>query len=144
MREGAADLWVKVGHVLCELVKLVLIFDEVLFEFDERAVPQSALHDSCEDELPLFEIIAIGFDRVVVVFGGEAFADVLSVDHIFVVEGDDEGAALGGLEFDGLYGAYFDGALGELFEGAHDVGFMSLVVGGDVAEVVQEAVFDHQ
>lgn len=144
LRERATYLRVKVSHVLCELIELILALHEVLLQFDKGPVPKPTLHDGREDEFPLLEVLPIGLDRVVVVFGGETFADVLAIDHVLVVEGDDEGAALGRFELDALDGADFDGALGELLQRAHQVGLVGLVVRWHVAEIVQEAVLDHE
>ena len=81
---------------------------------------------------------------MIVIFRWETLPNILTVDHIAVVESDDESATFSRLQFDALYRANFDWALRELLERAHKICLVRFVVGWNIAEIVKEAVLYHK
>ena len=92
IRQGISNLGVKIGHILCKLVIFILILNKMMFELDQRAIPKPALHNGGEDELPFLCLISIVLllDGVNIVFRRYTFPDILSINHIFLVEVDNE------------------------------------------------------
>lgn len=53
-------------------------------------MPKSTFHHGRKYEFPLFQLVHVGLDRMNIVLGGQTLPDVLSIDHIFPVKGNDE------------------------------------------------------
>jgi len=58
-------------------------------------MPQSTFHNCGKDKLPLLEILRVGFDWVIVVFGGQTLTNVITINHISSIECYYQRAALG-------------------------------------------------
>lgn len=143
-RQRFSEIVVKVGHILREPVKGVLMLFKVRLQSFQSKIPLLAFWKIGKGELPFLKLVMSFFNRRVKIFWRQALADVFAIYHIPFHKLDNERWTLRRFKADFANMSDFDGWFWEFLEGRHEVGFMPLVVLGDFGKIVKKSVFDHK
>lgn len=98
-------------EIVEKLLNFIFLLGKIGLEFEEGSVPEPTVEHLAIGKLPLLQVLALLLG-IFVIPVADGFADVLPLNHILLIEFDNQVGAVGRLHFYLLDGFYLDRRFG--------------------------------